>query len=44
LLHERHTFDSKFGFSCRGHELAAGWGVAMADPARTPIVMMGDGA
>jgi 3D-(3,5/4)-trihydroxycyclohexane-1,2-dione acylhydrolase (decyclizing) len=26
-----------------GYEIAAGWGAAMADPSRTPIVMIGDG-
>jgi 3D-(3,5/4)-trihydroxycyclohexane-1,2-dione acylhydrolase (decyclizing) len=38
-----NTFDCEFGFSCMGYEIAAGWGAAMADPARTPIVMVGDG-
>lgn len=38
-----NTFDCEFGFSCMGYELAAGWGAAMADPTRTPIVMVGDG-
>ncbi len=38
-----NTFDCEFGFSCMGYELAAGWGAAMADPSRTPIVMIGDG-
>ncbi len=37
------TFDCEFGFSCMGYEIAAGWGAAMADPGRTPIVMVGDG-
>src|SRR5690606_40479772 len=39
-----HTFDCEFGFSCMGYEIAGGWGAAMADPTRTPIVMVGDGA
>ncbi len=26
-----------------GYEIAAGWGAAMADPSRVPIVMVGDG-
>lgn len=39
-----HTFDCEFGFSCMGYELAAGWGAAMADETRTPIVMVGDGS
>ena len=37
------SFDCEFGFSCMGYEIAAGWGAAMADPSRTPIVMVGDG-
>jgi 3D-(3,5/4)-trihydroxycyclohexane-1,2-dione acylhydrolase (decyclizing) len=40
---EPNTFDCEFGFSCMGYEIAAGWGAAMADPNRTPIVMVGDG-
>ncbi len=39
-----NTFDCEFGFSCMGYELAGGWGAAMADPTRTPIVMVGDGS
>jgi 3D-(3,5/4)-trihydroxycyclohexane-1,2-dione acylhydrolase (decyclizing) len=38
-----NTFDCEFGFSCMGYEIAAGWGAAMADPTRTPIVLVGDG-
>ncbi|ACB96403.1 3D-(3,5/4)-trihydroxycyclohexane-1,2-dione acylhydrolase (decyclizing) [Beijerinckia indica] len=38
-----NTFDCEFGFSCMGYEIPAGWGAAMADPTRTPIVMIGDG-
>lgn len=38
-----NTFDCEFGFSCMGYEIAAGWGAAMADPSRTPIVIVGDG-
>lgn len=38
-----HSFDLEFGFSCMGYEIAAGWGAAMADSTRTPIVMVGDG-
>jgi 3D-(3,5/4)-trihydroxycyclohexane-1,2-dione acylhydrolase (decyclizing) len=38
-----NTFDCEFGFSNMGYEIAAGWGAAMADPTRTPIVMVGDG-
>ena len=39
-----NTFDCEFGFSCMGYEIAAGWGAAMADPSRIPIVMVGDGS
>ena len=38
------TFDCEFGYSCMGYELAGGWGAAMADESRTPIVMVGDGS
>jgi 3D-(3,5/4)-trihydroxycyclohexane-1,2-dione acylhydrolase (decyclizing) len=38
-----NTFDCEFGFSCMGYEISAGWGAAMADPTRVPIVMVGDG-
>ncbi len=37
------TFDCEFGYSTMGYEISAGWGAAMADPTRTPIVMVGDG-
>ena len=37
------TFDCEFGYSCMGYEIPAGWGAAMADPDRTPVVMVGDG-
>jgi 3D-(3,5/4)-trihydroxycyclohexane-1,2-dione acylhydrolase (decyclizing) len=40
---EPNTFDCEFGFSCMGYEISAGWGAAMADASRTPIVMIGDG-
>jgi 3D-(3,5/4)-trihydroxycyclohexane-1,2-dione acylhydrolase (decyclizing) len=39
-----NTFDCEFGFSCMGYEIAGGWGAAMADPTRTPIVLVGDGS
>ena len=38
-----NTVDTEFGFSCMGYEIPAGWGAAMADPTRTPIVIIGDG-
>ena len=38
-----NTVDTEFGFSCMGYEIPAGWGAAMADHTRTPIVIIGDG-
>ncbi len=38
-----NSFDCEFGFSCMGYEIPAGWGAAIADDTRTPIVMVGDG-
>ena len=38
-----NTVDTEFGFSCMGYEIPAGWGAAMADENRTPIVIIGDG-
>ena len=38
-----NTVDTEFGFSCMGYEIPAGWGAAMADNTRTPIVIIGDG-
>ncbi len=38
-----NTVDIEFGFSCMGYEIPAGWGAAMADSSRTPIVIIGDG-
>lgn len=38
-----NSFDCEFGFSCMGYEIPAGWGAAIADDSRTPIVMVGDG-
>lgn len=34
----------EYGYSCMGYEIAAGLGVARADPGRDPIVMVGDGS
>jgi 3D-(3,5/4)-trihydroxycyclohexane-1,2-dione acylhydrolase (decyclizing) len=39
-----NTFDCEFGFSTMGYEIAGGWGAAMADPTRTPFVLVGDGS
>ena len=38
------TFDCEFGYSCMGYEIAGGWGAAMADDRRVPIVLVGDGS
>ncbi len=38
-----NSFDTEFGFSTMGYEIAGGWGAAMADPSRETIVMVGDG-
>ena len=38
-----NTVDTEFGFSCMGYEIPAGWGAAIADNSRTPIVIVGDG-
>ncbi|MGR4000292.1 MAG: thiamine pyrophosphate-dependent enzyme, partial [Alphaproteobacteria bacterium] len=38
------TFDCEFGFSCMGYEVAGGWGAALADSSRVPIVLVGDGS
>ena len=38
-----NTVDTEFGFSCMGYEIPAGWGAAMADDSRTPIIIVGDG-
>ena len=38
-----NTVDTEFGFSCMGYEIPAGWGAAMADKTRTPIIIVGDG-
>lgn len=37
-------FDIDFGFSCMGYEVAAGWGVKIAQPAHEAIVLVGDGS
>lgn len=34
----------EYGFSCMGYEVAAGLGVALADPDCEPVVMVGDGS
>lgn len=34
----------EYGYSCMGYEIAGGLGVAMADPSRRVVVMVGDGS
>ena len=44
LARHRAEIDIEFGFSCMGYEVAAGWGVKMANPYHDPIVLVGDGS
>jgi len=34
----------EYGYSCMGYEIAGGMGAALADPARTVYIMVGDGS
>lgn len=38
------SYHLEYGYSCMGYEIAGGLGVKMADPARTVVVMVGDGS
>jgi 3D-(3,5/4)-trihydroxycyclohexane-1,2-dione acylhydrolase (decyclizing) len=38
------AYHVEYGFSCMGYEIAAGLGVALADPDRDVVVMVGDGS
>ena len=38
------SYQAEYGFSCMGHEIAGGLGVAMALPTRDVTVMIGDGS
>jgi len=38
------AYHVEYGYSCMGYEVAAGLGVALADPARRVVVMVGDGS
>lgn len=38
------TYHMEYGYSCMGYEIAGGLGVKLADPARTVVVMVGDGS
>ena len=38
------TFESEYGFSCMGYEIAGGYGQKIADPSREVFVLLGDGS
>ncbi len=38
------TFESEYGFSCMGYEIAGGYGQKIADPSREVFVFLGDGS
>jgi 3D-(3,5/4)-trihydroxycyclohexane-1,2-dione acylhydrolase (decyclizing) len=38
------AYHVEYGFSCMGYEVVAGLGVALADPERQVVVMVGDGS
>ena len=38
------AYHVEYGYSCMGYEIAAGLGVALADPLRRVVVMVGDGS
>ncbi|MFK0333776.1 3D-(3,5/4)-trihydroxycyclohexane-1,2-dione acylhydrolase (decyclizing) [Rhizobium sp. NPDC090275] len=38
------TFESEYGFSCMGYEIAGAYGQKIADPQREIIAMLGDGS
>ena len=38
------AYHVEYGFSCMGYEIPAGLGVALADPKRRVVVMVGDGS
>ncbi len=38
------TFESEYGFSCMGYEIAGGYGQKIADPDREVFVFVGDGS
>lgn len=39
-----HSFDTEYGFSCMGYEIAGAWGAKMAMPDREVVVFVGDGS
>lgn len=39
-----HTFDSEYGYSCMGYEIAGAWGAKMALPGKEVIAWVGDGS
>jgi 3D-(3,5/4)-trihydroxycyclohexane-1,2-dione acylhydrolase (decyclizing) len=38
------AYHAEYGYSCMGYEVAAGLGVALAEPGRRAVVMLGDGS
>ena len=41
---DRKSYHVEYGFSCMGYEIPAGLGVALAEPGRRVVVMVGDGS
>jgi 3D-(3,5/4)-trihydroxycyclohexane-1,2-dione acylhydrolase (decyclizing) len=39
-----HSFDTEYGFSCMGYEIAGAWGAKMAQPDREVVALVGDGS
>ena len=39
-----HSFDTEYGFSCMGYEIAGAWGAKMAMPDREVVAFVGDGS
>ncbi len=39
-----HSFDTEYGFSCMGYEIAGAWGAKMAMPDREIVALVGDGS
>ena len=41
---DAHAYHVEYGYSCMGYEIPAGLGVALAEPGREVVVMIGDGS
>ncbi len=41
---DAHAYHVEYGYSCMGYEIPAGLGVALAEPGRKVVVMIGDGS